>query len=528
MKSQLVLSVLICILLLTAFTPAPKSIASPLPPIAGILTVNTAADVITSDSFLSLREAMEVAAGTLTGPFTAGEQTQLAGCLFDFLGIIYSGCGAGLDKIVFAPNLTEIVLTSRLPQIIKDNVVIDGSVSAGNIIINANAVVDMGMQIEANYVILENLTIVNVTGFGSAIIMGAYKGMQVYNNYLGVFPDTFECSDFNITSRTPMIINATGSGTAATGDGSAYIDNNVIGCSLHDGIDLQLAPYVYIGQNILGGSIGNWIGVSRSGRDYSNMGNGIGLCCTPDTTGTQITNNRIAYNDLNGIILAAVTNTTINNNDIYLNNSSGIRIMDSDLTTLNNNKSHDNGGFGIWLMQINPSPLSTTANKITGGSYYRNSNAGIGEGGGAGNNTWSQVSTFDNGELGIDTNGNFTPDPPAITLTGTTPSTPGVLVHGTLDVPLVLMFYTYHIELYLVSQDPTGYGEGKQYIGSTDVVWNLANDYTWTIPNPLGVGCYTATLTIRPDFTPSDTYSSEFNANLGTQCQLTFVPLLLK
>jgi hypothetical protein len=352
--------------------------------------------------------------------------------------------------------------------------------------------------------------------------------MQVYNNYLGVFPDTIECSDYNITSRIPIIIAATGSGTAGAGDGSAYIDNNVIGCALHDGIDLQLAPYVYIGQNISGGSIGNWIGVSRAGRDYSNMGNGIGLCCTPDTTGNQITNNHIAFNDLNGIITESVTNSTINNNDVYMNNLAGIMISDTTLTILNNNHSHDNGIFGIWLVQQISSPLNTTGTRITGGAYYHNGNAGIGEGGGAGYNTWSQISTYDNTGLGIDTNSNLTPDLPPITLTGTTPAAHGVLVHGTLDVPLVLFFSSYHIELYLVSPDPSGAGEGYQYIGATDVVWNLASDYTWSIPNPLGAGCYTATLTVTDTLNPADTYSSEFATNLGTKCFLGFIPTVIQ
>ncbi len=159
----------------------------------------------------------------------------------------------------------------------------------------------------------------------------------------------------------------------------------------------------------------------------------------------------------------------------------------------------------------------TTGNKITGGVYYHNYNSGIGEGGGAGKNTWSQVSAYDNTVLGIDTNSNGTVDPPALTLTGITPTTPGVLVHGTLDVPLVLFFSTYHIELYLVSPDPSGYGEGDQYIGSTDVVWNLANDYTWSIPNPLGAGCYSATLTITDTLNPSDSILERVQSQPGDE-----------
>jgi CSLREA domain-containing protein len=61
-------------------------LATPAPAVAesasGSFAVNTTGDTNVHDSVLSLREAILVANGTLTGPFTSQEQNQLGGCSF--------------------------------------------------------------------------------------------------------------------------------------------------------------------------------------------------------------------------------------------------------------------------------------------------------------------------------------------------------------------------------------------------------------------------------------------------------------
>lgn len=532
MKNQRLVSAMICLIMIAALIPAWVASAAPQAIVAGgTLHVNTDSDTVTSDNFLSLREAMRVVMGTLTGPFTLGERNQMSGCTFSSGGILTGGCGSGGDSIDFASSLIEILLTSRLPIIDRNDTTINGAVSAGNMIINANAFVDYGFEVSADNVTLENLTIINISGFGAVIGLtnGLFKGLQIYNNYLGVLPTSTSCNDAAITVKPYIdVLISFGGGFPGAGAGTAYIDNNVIGCSKNSSIIINTAPYVYIGQTIAGQMTGNWLGVNRNGGNIGNTGFGISVCCTAAVTGTQIIGNRIGFNGSGGIFLGKIVDSIINNNDIFHNTGAGIHIYDTSNTTLNNNLSHDNDSSGIILEQANPSPLVTSQNKITGGAYYHNGAAGISEGGGAGYNTWRQVSTYANSGLGIDVLDNGTPDLPAITLTGTTPTSPGVMVNGTLDVPLVFLFYTYQIDLYLVSPDPSGAGEGYQYIGSTNLEWNLDNNYTWSIPNPLGAGCYTATLTIRSDFTPSETYSSEFSQNLGTKCFLGFLPTVIK
>ena len=527
MKNHLWFTGLICFLLIEARFPARWEVTAAQPLAAGgTLLVNTASDTITSDSFLSLREAMSIAAGALTGPFTLAERTQMTGCTFNSSGMITGGCGAGGDSILFAPNLTQIVLTARLPNIIKDGVTVNGAVSAGTMIINANAAVDYGFNVIANNVALFNLTVINISGFGAAIGLGngSWKGLQVYNNYLGVLPRSTSCSDAAITARPYFtVILFGGSGSAGTGNGTAYIYNNVIGCSQNDAVALSNSAYVYVGQTPLGTAAGNWIGVSRGGANIGNAGAGVTICCSTASTGNQISSNHIGYNALDGINLDLVAGTAINDNDIFHNTGTGIHILDTSLTTLSNNLSHDNDSSGIVLNQASPTPLLTFGNLISGGAYYNNGAAGISEGNGADQNTWTQISTYGNAGLGIDKFDNGLPDLPPLALTGTTPAVHGVLVNGTLSGTIFLLT-TYHIELYLVAPDPTGKGEGYRFLGSTNLYWNSGNNYTWSIPNPAGLGCYTATLTVS-DFSNVST-SSEFSSNLGTKCNLTYLPAI--
>jgi hypothetical protein len=92
----------------------------------------------------------------------------------------------------------------------------------------------------------------------------------------------------------------------------------------------------------------------------------------------------------------------------------------------------------------------------------------------------------------------------------------------------VLLDSKYHIELYRLAPDPTGYGEGRTYLGAYDVQWNIQGDTTWHIRDPRGqAGCYTALLTVQDLFGTNGT-SYEFAANFG-QCRFdVFLPAVLK
>jgi hypothetical protein len=200
-----------------------------------------------------------------------------------------------------------------------------------------------------------------------------------------------------------------GTGMAGAGNGTAYIDNNVIGCSVNDGIANQDAPYVYIGQNISGGSTGNWIGVSRAGANIGNNGRGISVCCISTTTGLQIFGNHVAYNALDGIHLYWASGATVNNNHTFNNTGAGIHLLNASFASFTNNTSHGNGSSGIFLDHTSTYPLANHDNQVVGGAYYQNGAAGISESMGSGENTWSQISTYDNMGLGIDKDDNGAP-----------------------------------------------------------------------------------------------------------------------
>jgi hypothetical protein len=528
MKIPNLLSVLLCVLLLAAIlSPQPVS-AAVLPLSGGTLTVNTSGDASTvGDNVLSLREAMNIANGSLLGPFSLAERLQMSGCTFDASGNITSGCGAGGDTIRFDPSMTQVLLSSRPPLINKDNVTIDGSVSAGNTIINGQGLADYGFNIAANNVVLHNLTVIKISGYGAAVGLGngSWKGLQVYNNYLGVLPGTTSCSDPQIANGPYFtVILFGGSGISGSGNGTAYIYNNVIGCSQNDGIAISNAPYVYVGQTPSGQISGNWIGVTRGGGNIGN-GSGVTVCCSTGAVGNEIIGNKVGYSSGDGIRLQLVSANIVNSNDIFHNKGAGIHILDTSLTTLNDNTSHDNDGSGIWLDQTTASPSVTFQNAIRRGAYYHNGAAGITEGNGSSQNSWEQISTYANLGLGIDKNDNGQVDPPPLTLTGTAQTGQGLVVNGTLGGTIFLSTI-YHIELYSISPDPTGYGEGYHYIGSTDLTWNMSNNYSWSIPNPSGLGCYTATLTVIDAIIQANSSSSEFSKNLGTQCNLTYIPVV--
>ncbi|MBP8242430.1 MAG: hypothetical protein KAX36_08635, partial [Thermoflexales bacterium] len=179
---------------------------------------------------------------------------------------------------------------------------------------------------------------------------------------------------------------------------------------------------------------------------------------------------------------------------------------------------------GIWLHQTSSTPGQTRDNKIVGGAYFRNGAAGISEHANADANTWSQISTYANLGLGIDKQDNGTPDLPQLTLNSITSVAQGAQVSGTVTSD-ILIGNTYRVELYRIDPDPSGKGEGRSYVGFVNVFWNFTGNYGWTILDPSGPGCYTATLT---DSSFGGGVSSEFSSNLGTRCAAAHLPFVLR
>ena len=510
----------VCVLWLAQ--AAPRAGAAPASG-GAVLTVNSSVDSPNlGDGVLSLREAISVANGTLSGPFSFGERAQIQGCTFDGSGNISNACGGSNVLIQFTPSLTHVVLTERV-YMYGPGTTISGSVASGVLIIDGSGGADNGFITVADDITIANLAIINIGGPASDVqtyVSNPHKGLRVFNNYLNVLPGTSGCGDPRLTAKAsfPAIIWV-GAGTAGPGAGTAYFYNNVIGCGVNDGIEVS-GPYVYIGQDAAGNPGRNWIGVDASGQPLPNGQSGVNLSLS-GAAKAMVANNMIAFNTTWGVYLDQAQNETLSGNDIHHNQSTGVYVLSSTGTLLTNNLVHDNNDSGVWL---SGGPTNNTA--ITGGAYYSNGLFGIVEGEGADSNTWRQISTYNNLGLGIDKNDNGLPDATGgITLTSIVQSGGVVTVNGQYNGSTFLG-NNYHIELYRLAPDVSGYGEGWTYLGAYDLQWNSPNAPAWYINDSSGhADCYTAILTIQDFFAPSNT-SYEIAANYG-QCRFdVFLPLL--
>ncbi len=301
-----------------------------------------------------------------------------------------------------------------------------------------------------------------------------------------------------------------GSGSSAPGDGSAYIYGNTIGCINDDGISIS-PSYVYVGEDAAGHSSPNYIGVDQQGHALPIGRSSAGSGVTIYSQHNVIVGNTIGYAPDHGIYLSSSPNNTLIGNQLEHNGKAGVLVEKSSSITLINNLAHDNGSSGLWF-----TGAQTTNSSVSGGAYYRNGAAGITEGQSASANSWLNVSTYDNAGLGIDKNDNGLPDATGgISITSIGQSSGVVTVNGTYSGTLYLATI-YHIELYRLAPDPSGYGEGRTYLGAYDLQWNSPSAPAWHITDPSGLAdCYTAILTVQDPITPSNT-SYEFAANYGT------------
>ncbi|MBI5877936.1 MAG: right-handed parallel beta-helix repeat-containing protein [Chloroflexi bacterium] len=139
---------------------------------------------------------------------------------------------------------------------------------------------------------------------------------------------------------------------------------------------------------------------------------------------------------------------------------------------------------------------STASNVISRTSITYNGQTcpgcdGIAERNSAGPNRWTEVSIFANAGLGIDrfvtSDTTNTINPPYLYITGVDPGT-GV-VSGTADGSGLFALTT--VELYRVAVDPSGYGEGIEFVGRA----NTDANGNWSITDGASASnapCYTA------------------------------------
>jgi hypothetical protein len=392
----------------------------------------------------------------------------------------YANTHGTFNTIRFDPAVQEVLLEDRLPDITSQGTAIEGTDPGGvpfYPVINGINISGMSGRwvIDASDVSIQYLAIKNLPMYSAGINveMSTATGVIIAHNYLGLTPQTQSCSEAGLVQNATSAIRLGGalSGSTGPGNGTAYIYGNVIGCHRWNGgnaIELVDSNWVYIGEDPTGAAVPNYIGTDAANRRLGNE-QGIAIAAYFDNDGlaTTIGQNRIAYNLQDGI-------------DLHLTNTAGIL--------------------------------------ITGTTIYNNGEAGIRERSGAVFNRWSHVSLYDNGGLGIDTEdeGASSGTLPRVTAVNVLPN----VISGTASASLPLLIQV-SVELYRVAPDPSGHGEGKTYVGRT----NVDLEGNWAITDPGGAdGCYTAFQTVRFVGLNLLYSSSEFGPN---SCR-GFLPLVVK
>jgi Right handed beta helix region len=145
----------------------------------------------------------------------------------------------------------------------------------------------------------------------------------------------------------------------------------------------------------------------------------------------------------------------------------------------------DNALHGVWLRNTN-----TAYNLINASTILRNGGDGIAEDDNAGLNRFVAQAIAGNGGLGIDKNSNNTNDGPFASVSSIANVNGVPRVSGTAAFnPLAPR----SVQVYRASSDPSGYGEGYQWIGTADVT----GAGTWSIDDIASGeinGCYTGVL----------------------------------
>ena len=349
----------------------------------------------------------------------------------------------------------------------------------------------------------------------------AGAGNLISGNFVGITSNPNKQITSSLIAGNTIGLNLGGTAPISNGDGV------LLGASLTTiGGTTPLARNVISASSSLTGDVGT--GLSLSGDSDLVQNNYVGLLASG--VGSSLTGNAA------GMILA-VTNSTIggktlgNGNIVSGNSGDAIALQGTgavgvfgNLIGIDINGNADpNGGNGISIAVANPTTKTTVPlalNDTIGDTAAAAGNV-IAHSGGAGivvNDANPAGITglairgntiFANARLGIDTQGTGVPVPSTLylngysvangllTLGGIYPGTPGT---------------TASIDLFANANDPSGFGQGPVYLGSTTVTTNASGlaAFAPTFAAPAGATSFSATAT------GPDGNTSEFSANFPT------------
>lgn len=373
-------AVALCIAVVSCIFPGVVT-AAERAPAAGVITVSSVADTNLTDNFITLREALLIANGGITGPFTAAEQTFLAGCTINGSGFITGGCGAGtVDTIQFTPTLgiaPVITITAALPAI-NDSAQtnLNGAAFGVYPIINA---VSAGFNADGLVISSSNNTIYGVT-----IVAAPRDGIRITGNSNTIDFDTtvrantrhgilIDGGDSNVIRNA--LIGTKGAICAGNGDTGIVLANGAVGNVVQDSVIGCNANGVIVtnsGSNTNQIGANNYIGMSQGGINLGNTNHGVRISAGAQLN--RVLTSTIAYNGTGVMIQDSGTNnTSVRGNRIFINGS-GIAVHGgAQLTFIGSalgggygqgNLISLNTSYGIYISDTNTSNTFIYGNRI--------------------------------------------------------------------------------------------------------------------------------------------------------------------
>jgi hypothetical protein len=402
--------------------------------------------------------------GTRIGGTTAAARNLISGNAVGV--IIQSGSNSVVEGNFIGTDITGSVALANATDVDveSNNNVIGGTTAAArNIIAGSGNTTGIlvgnatANQIQGNF-IGTDVTGTHPLGFANGIFLNSHAA----NTLIGGLTATPGAPPGNVISAsgTGVFVQQNVSNNTIQGNligtnaaGTGALPNSLDGINIQGGSNL-VGGNTTTARNIISGNGGNGISIGTNNavvHDNLIQGNFIG----PDITGTQLLGN-----GGDGIFVQESINNTVGGS----------------VTTAGAppaNVIAGNGGRGVG---ISFGAFGVTAFSIKGNSIFSNGALGI-------DLNRDGVTLNDAGDLDSGTNNlqNF----PVITSAGYSGS--NVRIIGTLDT---LPLGTYHIEFFGNSSiNPSGFGEGQTFIGSTDVVANGSGHATFdvTLPAPAGL-----------------------------------------
>jgi uncharacterized repeat protein (TIGR01451 family) len=476
------------------------------------ITVNTATDENSNDSTLSLREAIEVANGTLAvSSLSAQEQLQVTTNQASQNLIAFKISGSGVHTITLATPLPAITSSVTIDGDTQpgasantlangDNAVLEIQLDGSQLGLGFNA---LGFNMVGGTSTIRGIDFTNFGGVGGIEVTCANNLIE--GNFIGMDPagtTAAPCGN-GIDIRSINFVNADGNTIGGTTpDARNVISSKPLGDGIQMGTSNDVVEGNFIGTdasgtkaipNLYGLSIGvnDTVGGTTAGARNVISGNvqygvygDVGDVVEGNYIGTDVTGTKPLGNGRLGVEFSAGADTI-----------GGTTAGSGNVIAFNGATQGDGCGIGIFRNS------NTVGVAILGNSIFSNASNGQLPGRGLG---------IDNGVDGV------TPNTPNNALnfpviTGATAGASSTTIQGTLNsAPNT----TYRIEFFSsAAANPTGYGEGQTYLGYMNVTTDSSGNSSFTATvaaPPAGQSIFSATST-DVDTTSGFINTSEFS-----------------